>query len=435
MKNTLIFLLCLIGLSAWAQPNRDKALVFHRLLIAEKYDSCALFFDDRLREKASPAELQKVWKSLCGQLNGYQSLGNVSSPNDGKMWLLGCVFGKSELDMKLAFDDAGRISGFFFAPSKPKPFFKDASYAAKNTNETALVIENGAYRLPAVLCTPTKGKNFPVVILVHGSGPADKDLSINSTKIFRDIALGLAAQGIATLRYDKRTFVYAEKSSADPTNITIYDETVSDAVAAIALAKTLPNIDSNRVFVLGHSLGGMLAPDIAAKAKSLAGVIVAAGPARPLETLLLMQMRYLYSLQGIAEDNNPQLAELTKQVARVQSPTLSAATPADSLPLSLPASYWLSLRGYSPTAVAAAQPFPYLILQAEADYQVTSEDFALWKKAFTNKSNATFAAYSGLFHLFIPTQSKSGKSTPADYEAAGNVDKRVIDDIAKFIQR
>src|SRR5262249_57372826 len=117
---------------------------------------------------------------------------------------------------------------------------------------------------------------FPGVGLAHGSGPNDRDETIAQNKPFKDLALGLASRGIAVLRYDKRTKVYPAKM-AGLAGLTVKDEVVDDAIAAASMLRSQPRIDPARVFVLGHSLGGMLVPRIAAADAKLAGVIVMAG--------------------------------------------------------------------------------------------------------------------------------------------------------------
>ena len=125
-------------------------------------------------------------------------------------------------------------------------------------------------RLAAIITTPKGATNFPMVVLVHGSGPSDLDGTVGPNKPLKDIADGLACKGIGSIRYVKRTVVYAAEFGKA---FTVKEEVLDDAVAAIALAKTVKGADVKSIYVLGHSLGGMLAPRIATLVPDIKGII------------------------------------------------------------------------------------------------------------------------------------------------------------------
>jgi fermentation-respiration switch protein FrsA (DUF1100 family) len=180
--------------------------------------------------------------------------------------------------------------------------------------------------------------------------------------------------------------------------------------------------------VLGHSLGGTVAPRVAAAEPGVAGVILLAAGAEPLHHAALRQLRY------IAGDNPAMRAAvegLATQVARVDSADLSPGTPAGELPFGVPAPYWLDARDYDPAALAAALGRPILILQGGRDYQVTvADDLARWQAALAGRPDVTVHVYDADNHAFFPG---SGPSTPADYEQVQHVDPRVVTDIASWI--
>jgi hypothetical protein len=230
-------------------------------------------------------------------------------------------------------------------------------------------------------------------VLVHGSGPNDKDETFGPNKPFRDLAWELAERGIAVLRYDKRTKVHPEQFRG---NLTVKEETVDDA--------------------LGHSLGGMLIPRIGTAHPNIAGLIVMAGTTRPLEDVIVDQMQYLGG---------------NVTAAKAQAEKVKSLKPGGPPVAGVPASYWLDLRGYDPPEAAKQLQQPMPILQGERDYQVTMTDFAGWKMALGSRSSVTFKTYPVLNHMFIPGE---GKSTPAEYEKPGRVPEDVIDDIAGWIK-
>lgn len=291
----------------------------------------------------------------------------------------------------------------------------------------------GEFDLPGTLTTPGGDGPWPAVVLVHGSGPNDRDETIGPNKPFRDLALGLAGEGIAVLTYDKRTLA---RPSDLPADLTVAEEVVDDAVAAVELLRTDRTVAiPDQVFLLGHSLGGMLAPRIAVESSGVAGLVLMAAPARPLEELILEQTRYLAERDGtVTTEEESALAEVAAQVEAVRDPTLGADTPPADL-LGAPASYWLDLRDYRPTEMAAglALDIPILVLQGERDYQVTMTDFALWQEALAEGEDVEFRSFPGLNHLMMPGEGE-GLSVPEDYEVAGHVEPEVVDAIAAFIR-
>jgi dienelactone hydrolase len=277
------------------------------------------------------------------------------------------------------------------------------------------------------------GAPFAAVVLVHGSGPNDRDETVGPNKPFRDLAWGLATNGIAVLRYDKRTKVYGARMVALEGGITIREETVDDALAAVRLLRNDPRIDGERIFVLGHSLGGYCIPMIGRDDAEIAGLIVMAGAARPLEDLLKEQYTYIYSLDGeISDEERSKLKEIERQVAAVKDPRLSTDTPRDSLPLGSDAAYWLGLRDYRPDEMIARLEHPVLVLHAERDYQVTMVDFEKWRAALTPPRDVTVISYPSLNHLFIEGE---GTCTPEEYRRAGYVAEEVVNDLAEWIAR
>lgn len=283
--------------------------------------------------------------------------------------------------------------------------------------------------LPGILTMPAGDGPFPAVVLVHGSGPQDRDASIGPNKPFRDLALGLASSGVAVLRYEKRSREHAKRLNED-VRLAVREEVIDDVLAGAALLRRSPRIDPARVFVLGHGLGGMLAPRIVDADPMLAGAVVLAGAVRPLERSLVEQTRYLLVADGqLTDDEREQLMEAERLAAAVRALTPADAGRKESIG-GVPASYWLDLRGYDPPALASRLASPFLVLQGERDYQVTMADFARWRAALESRANVTFASYPSLNHMFM---AGTGPSLPTEYLEPGHVDAQVIADIARWI--
>ena len=158
-------------------------------------------------------------------------------------------------------------------------------------NEKIIVGANTNYPLNGVLTLPENTDTpVPAVVFVHGSGSSNMDEKVGKLTPFKDLAEGLAKHGIASVRYDKRSFAHAVKLLKDKSfTLTVKEETVEDAVLATELLKRDSRIDPERVFIIGHSMGGMLAPRIDAEGGNYRGLILLAGTPRKLEEVLIEQ--------------------------------------------------------------------------------------------------------------------------------------------------
>ncbi len=418
--------------------NMAKALV--TCLANEDFAGASTSFDGTMKKALPASKLREVWHSIMVQAGPFK---NQLGVREGKISLydvvfVTCEFEKGILDAKVVFNNAKQITGLFFVPGQRPAQTASASgipsYAKPDSfREVEVKVGDTPQALPGTLTMP-KGKGlFPTVVLVHGSGPQDRDESVGCNKPFRDLAWGLASNGIAVLRYEKRSKAFPIQTAAMIHKLTVKEETIDDALAAVALLRKTGRVDASKIFVLGHSLGGMVVPRIGKLDRKIAGFIIMAGTTRPLEDVILEQLTYIYSLDGTVTDaEKSELNKLKKQVAKVKDPNLSASGPASALLFGASAKYWLDLRDYNPPEVAKQLSQPMLILQGGRDYQVTKADFAGWRRALSTRKNVTLKLYPKLNHLFI--QGK-GKSTPAEYEKSGHVAKSVINDISKWIER
>lgn len=444
MRRTIIPALLLVILAASISSGcgggsadyQSRAEKIVESIAAGDYSSAVESFDSTMKSSLPAEKLKEAWEALVAKAGAFkEQLGARTEKSGGyDVAYVTCRFEKAPMDIKVVFGKDGKVTGLFFLPSSGATSeYVAPPYVDRDSfTETDVTVGAGEWALPGTLSMPKGKGSFPAVVLVHGSGPNDRDETILGNKPFKDIAWGLASKGVAVLRYEKRTKEYQTKMSQDPSGITTREETTDDAVAAVSLLRETKGVDPDRVFVLGHSLGGMLIPRIAQQAPDAHGFIILAGASRPLEDLLLEQVTYIASLDGtVTPEEQQQLDALTAQCAKVKDPTLSESTPQGELPSGFPAKYWLDLRGYEPAQAAKAIDRPVLVLQGERDYQVTMADFALWKDALSSEPNVTFKTYPDLNHLFI---TGVGKSVPAEYQVAGHVSVVVIDDIAAFVK-
>ena len=426
--------------------DNDKISIAQQLVtrfVQGDFESVVQSLDESLRELLPVEKLQATLQSLVASVGKFKE--QVGSHTfqipSAELVIVTCAFANARLDINVAFNEQEKIVGLNITQvggveQQYTAVYEPPAYVNQDLfTEREVQIGEGEWVLPGMLSVPVGDGPFAAVLLVHGSGPNDRDETIGPNKPFRDLAWGLASQGIVVLRYDKRTKVYPEKMSNIVSTITVKEEVIDDALEAVSLLRSIPEVDSLHIVVLGHSMGGYLLPRIGAADTRIGGLVVLAGLCRTLEDTILDQFSYIYSLSGtLSAEQQKQLDELKKQVALVKSPDLSLSTPGSDLPLGVSPVYWLDLRGYHPEEIARGLLQPMFILQGEGDYQVTMDDFQMWKSALGGCSNVQFKSYAGLSHLFMPFEGGE-KSTPAAYNVPGHVVEEVIKDITVWVQQ
>ncbi|HTV58499.1 MAG TPA: alpha/beta fold hydrolase [Verrucomicrobiae bacterium] len=404
-------------------------------MVLGQFDRVEAQYDEKMAAALPPGKLATAWQSLVNEVGEFQSISATRTTGMGNQTvvIVVCKFERADLDARIAFDSDAKLAGLFFAPHQKEyaPWVAPSYANFDSFTESPLELVNGKYQLPGTLTMPKGDGPFPAVVLVQGSGPHDQDETIGPNKPFKDLAWGLASRGIAVYRYTKRTAKYGTEISNDPASLTVDDEVIRDAQAAVALLAKQPKIDASRVFLLGHSLGGYLAPRIASQDAQIHGLILLAAPTEPIEQLALKQIRYISTLAGIPSaqaQNEIKLAE--DSVKQIESPDLKHGDTVSFLGTNSPASYWLDLRGYSPETIAATLSIPMLLIQGGRDYQVPPQDFDTWKKALAGKKNATLQFFPELNHMLF---AGIGPATPQEYSKPGHVDAAVIAAIANWI--
>ncbi|UBF25272.1 DUF3887 domain-containing protein [Kovacikia minuta CCNUW1] len=404
------------------------------LLAKGKFAEVTKKFDSRMKQGLSTEKLKQTWQAVVAEVGPYkrQVSSRIEKVQQYDVVSVTCEFAKAKLDIQVTFDRSQKIAGLHLIPPNQsmKDTYQPPAYVKRDSfEEQAVTIGSGSAAVSGVLTLPRGEGPFPAVVLVQGSGPHDRDETIGPNKPFRDLAWGLSSQGIAVLRYDKRTLIHPEQFNG---NFTVKEEVTDDAIAAIALLRQTKSIRPDQIFLLGHSLGGMLAPRIAQQDSALAGLIILAGNTRPFEDLFVAQSIYLASLREKMTSREKQAISTFKQQAeRIKSRGLAKAPPTEIL-LGAPPSYWLDLRTYNQREVAKNLKQPMLILQGERDYQVTLEDFRGWQKSLADHKNATLKTYPTLNHLFMPG---TGKSNPTEYQTPNHIDEAVVNDIASWVKQ
>ncbi len=403
-----------LGLSAADKPE-DIAFQAVQNFLAGNLEAVHSLSNDWLKAAITPQMQAQTRGALTAQYGKLQTIHPAKpQPPSNQAYIVKCEFDQAVLSFLVNLNEQQKVAAFVINQV-------DKKFDLENTDvlsEEQIVFGDGK-KLPGVLTVPKGQADFPLVILVHGSGPQDYDETVGSNKVFRDIAHGLAKRGVGVFRYSKRTLVYPGMVS------TVEDEVIDDVVHAFGMLKER---GFKKIYVLGHSLGGMLIPRIAAKlGEGAAGYIALAAPARPMEDLMVEQTEYIASIAPAAMTQ----AAMTKvEVAKIKK--LTADSKPHELILHCPVSYWLDLKDYNQVAMAASITRPVFYLQGGRDYQVTMVDFEIYRDKLSMKPNFKFKAYPDLNHLFMTGQ---GKSTPMEYGIKGRVSEDVLDDIGSFMKQ
>jgi uncharacterized protein len=416
----------------------DRAEAVVELAQTGQFDEIRELFTPGLRPMVTAAGLQAAWEAVLAQCGQLTSVGAATSdPADGAMVtvrvLLAFERGQQTLEVYLTRD--GQLAGIQLAPpgdAEPAAPWEPPGYAdPARFDEADVILGTGPLAVPGTFSLPHAPGPLPAVVLLGGSGPEDRDGSIGRSKPLKDLAWGLASRGVAVLRFDKVTHAHPDLVSENRA-FTVADEYLPAALAAIGLLQAHPAIDPARVFVAGHSLGGTIAPRVAAAEPSVAGLVMLAGGAEPLQWAAVRQISYLASLApATAAASQPGIDALTAQARKVDSPDLSTETPDSELPFGVPAPYWLDLRDYNPVAVASGLAQPMLLVQGGRDYQVTvADDLSRWRADLDQRPDVTIRVYPADNHFFFPG---AGPSSPAKLAAAQHLDPEVVADIGDWL--
>jgi len=418
-----------------APPNfEDQGRTVVLEMAARHFDKVEAMFDERVTAAMPVEKLAQSWDKLIEQSGDFKSIEKVRSEEKQgyQVVYVTTVFERRRRAVIVVFDTKGRIVQFTSAPAESIEPWEQPGYAHNDKfHERDIQVGSSPWELPGTLTVPNGAGPFSAVVLVHGSGPNDRDESIGPNKMFKDLAWGLASNGIAVLRYDKRTRVHGKEMVALASGFTVNEEVVDDARAAVALLAKQPEIQPRRIFVVGHSLGGMMAPRIADGDPQIAGLIIMAGASRPLEDLLVEQVRYSVGLSGkTSPEGEKQIARAEKTAADMRNPDLKPGMTVDFMGIPLPAAYVLDLRAYHPAETASRLKVPILVMQGDRDYQVGAADLNVWKQALGKKSTVTLKSYPALNHFFMPG---AGPSSDAEYLKHNHVLEAVVEDIAGWV--
>ncbi len=379
--------------------------------------------------KATP--LSAIWDIITDRYGDYVTIyatEGIAIDSDYAV-VVKTAFANKCADITVSFNNKGQIIGIHQKVNTDNPQEHGAPEVQlpDGVTEREITFGDPEFPLPGVLTLPEGDGPFPAVILVHGSGPCDRDETVGKIKPFKDIAWALAQRGIAAFRYDKRAYIYPQAFAGE---FTVYEETIADAASATKLMMEQPEVDPDHIIVVGHSLGGYLIPRIAAETPQASGYVMMAASVTPLQELMVEQYEYIFKL----DDNfsvNEKLSLSSLEGMRDNVNKLEPGSTEEPKALfGLPASYWLDLKDYNPAEAAKAITKPLLVIQGEGDYQVPMREFEVIKSTLGEKANVIYKQYVNLSHTFTPA---GDPPSPQDYDIEYHVATEVIEDLAHFV--
>ena len=392
------------------------------------FSEATAHFDPTMKTALSADQLSAVWLQIVatyGKLDQWKVI-QQGMLGDTNVFSVVLAFERGKVMATVSVrPTSAEIAGLYFKPMKTEtkassspPTSPPYADAAKFRSEAVTVGEE-PWKLPGTLTIPTGSGPFPAVVMLAGSGPNDRDETVGANRVFKDLAEGLSSRGIVVLRYDKRTYAY---QTLDPQKTTVKEEVIDDGVEAVKLLRARREVARDRIFVLGHSLGAMLAPEISKKASPIAGIVMLAPAGRKLPVVIVQQMRYL------GEGSPKDLAELERQAGEVSAHKMPPA----QFFFGAPALYYYDLDARDEVALARGLNLPILILHGARDFQVLDEDIRIWQTGLKGDTKVKVETFPSLNHLFIVG---TGKPGPAEYNTPGHVDGSVIGAIADFIEQ
>jgi len=371
-----------------ANPESDTleaaAKKFIGQLVNEQFAEATTDFDDTMKNVMPAEKLQETWTTLMGQVGKLkdQGQGTQAKVNDYDVVSVTCTFERAPLDVVVSFNGDRQIAGLFFRPAKPAARPEDPRTSAELKTNTGTLY--GTFDLP------DGNGPFPVVVIIAGSGPTDRDgnqllMKNDSLKL---LGAGLAAKSIAAFRYDKRGI--GESAAAGGKEEDLRFETFVDDAAG--WVEQLRNDNRfSRIGILGHSEGSLIGTIAAKQAKADAFVSIA-GSGRGFSELLREQLT----------KNLAQRPDLSKRSLQILD-ELVAGRMVEDVPAELAGEfrpsvqpYVISMFNYDPTKEIASLEMPVMIVQGTTDIQVSVEDA---KRLAAANKNAQLSIINEMNHV------------------------------------
>ncbi|NLR77899.1 alpha/beta fold hydrolase [Chitinophaga eiseniae] len=344
------------------QQQKDSVVsFFFEQLGKGNWEAAREAVDPAVKDKLTAALLGSTWQQLELAYGKWVAFTNQQTiPADRMHVILAAnTFARGYITFKVALSQQHKITGFFIEEART-----NAPVLQSNESADSITTKDGG-TLHGTLTLPPGKTAVPIVLIIAGSGPTDRNgnnvmLPLPNSASYQQLAAGLAASGIASLRYDKRR-VGESQGFSIPIDQTTLNEFTTDAIAWVDhLLQDRRFID---VTVMGHSEGCLIGSKVAGERK-LRRLVLLCPPGEPMSKLLAMQLK-----PRLSDSLNQQLDNILATLSQGNNPT---TIPPDLGMLFAPSLYnfWKSTFKYVPCTLLASVKTPILLVGGSADVQV-----------------------------------------------------------------
>jgi pimeloyl-ACP methyl ester carboxylesterase len=349
-------------------------------------------FAPALRAELPPARLSAAWKRLtasAGRLQAWK-LDPSASGDARRVYDLALERGRARATLELSAD--GAVTAFSVAPPL-RPAQAPAGARAAEIAVGALPVQ-----VPGTLVLPGAAGRVPAALLLGDVG-ADRDGARDGRPpVLRDLAEALAGRGVASLRIERRSAAWPAGAGDDAG---LEPEVLADAVAALRQLRARPEVDGARILVVGHGLGAMLAPEVAARGGGAAALVLAGAPARALPLALLEETRASGRLAPGSMAQYQRLAERALANRLEEGERFEGHGDA----------FWRELATKDPLGELRRLGRPALVVRGEGDLVAAAEEAPAWASGLAGVDGARVETLPGLDHHLA--QTGAARASPA----------------------
>lgn len=434
MKRVLCFVLSvLLALTLCAGCAQEASLTERAQgvlssLVEGRYDELTAQFDDNMLAVVNANALESVWMSVTAQLGAVVGIAAAQEDEASHTAALLMQHENGSALLVVVYDEAGRIAGMSINPQTAAANTVDRALPEGVTAQRVTLFAGSERELVGEILLPAGAdEHTPFVVFAHGSGPSDMDETVGGIKPLRDIAYDLAALGVGSLRYDKITYAHPEWPVE-----TVEQEYLEPVAEVLAVLKA--QTGAQRVYLVGHSEGGMLAPYLVQEC-GFDGTVALAGT--PWQLWEISYQQNLDLLETLPEEQRSEVLYMQVEAEREKAMRLAEMTDEEASSTTVfgvSAVYQRHMALMDQAEIAFESGKPFLFLWGEKDVQVPRAAHEAWQDRLGEDARFTYKTYPELNHLFVTAgEGETIANVQEAYNAPKTVDAQVAQDIATWI--